>query len=49
MVAFGSGTLLAAALFLMMPEGLHHLAEKLPHDRADLLEAVSVTVGFLLM
>ena len=48
MVAFGGGTLLPAALFLMMPEGLHHIAEMLPHDQADLLAAVSVTVGFLL-
>ena len=47
MVAFGGGTLLPAALFLMMPEGLHHLAEMLPHEQADLLTAVSVTVGFL--
>ena len=49
MVAFGGGTLLAAALFLMMPEGLHHLEEMLPHEQADLLAALSVTVGFLLM
>ena len=49
MVAFGGGTLLAAALFLMMPEGLHHLEEMMPHEEADLLAAVSVVVGFLLM
>jgi uncharacterized membrane protein len=30
MVAFGGGTLLAAALFLMMPEGLEHIEEAGP-------------------
>ena len=47
MVGFGGGTLLPAALFLMMPEGLHRLEETLPHKQAGLLEAVSLTVGFL--
>ena len=49
MVAFGGGTLLAAALFLMMPEGLEHVEEAWEHGTADMIAAVSVTAGFLLM
>ena len=51
MVAFGGGTLLAAALFLMLPEGWEHLEEGMPwaHVEPGFVAAVAITVGFLLM
>ena len=49
MVAFGGGTLLAAALFLMMPEGLEHVEEAWEHGTADMIAAAAVTIGFLFM
>ena len=49
MVAFGGGTLLAAALFLMMPEGLEHVEEAWEHGTADMIAAAAVTTGFLFM
>ena len=41
MVAFGGGTLLAAALFLMLPEGWEHIEEGMPWADAE--------PGFLIM
>lgn len=51
MVAFGGGTLLAAALFLMLPEGWEHIEEGMPWSdvEAGFVVAVAVMVGFLLM
>ena len=51
MVAFGGGTLLAAALFLMLPEGWEHVEEGVPWAdvEAGFVVAVAITVGFLLM
>ena len=51
MVAFGGGTLLAAALFLMLPEGWEHVEEGVPWADVEpgFVVAVAITVGFLLM
>ena len=51
MVAFGGGTLLAAALFLMLPEGWEHVEEGVPWTDVEpgFVVAVAITVGFLLM
>lgn len=50
MVAFGGGTLLAAALFLMLPEGWEHVEEGMPWAvEPGFVVAVAITVGFLLM
>ena len=51
MVAFGGGTLFAAALFLMLPEGWEHIEEGMPWTdvEAGFVVAVAITVGFLLM
>ena len=51
MVAFGGGTLLAAALFLMLPEGWEHIEEGMPWVDVEpgFVAAVAITVGFLLM
>ena len=51
MVAFGGGTLLAAALFLMLPEGWEHIEEGMPWAdvEAGFVVALAITVGFLLM
>lgn len=51
MVAFGGGTLFAAALFLMLPEGREHVEEGMPWTgvEAGFVVAAAVTVGFLLM
>ena len=49
MVAFGGGTMLAAALFLMMPEGLEHIEEVWEHEEAGSVAAAAVMIGFLLM
>lgn len=50
-VAFGGGTLLAAALFLMLPEGWEYLEEGMPwaHVEPGFAAAAATTVGFLLM
>ena len=51
MVAFGGGTLLAAALFLMLPEGWEHVEEGVPWADVEpgFVVAVAITIGFLLM
>ena len=51
MVAFGGGTLLAAALFLMLPEGWEHLEEGAPWADVEpgFVAAAAVMIGFLLM
>ena len=51
MVAFGGGTLLAAALFLILPESWEHIEEGMPWDdvEAGFVVAAAVTAGFLLM
>lgn len=51
MVAFGGGTLLAAALFLMLPEGWEHIEEGMPWADVEpgFVTAAAITFGFLLM
>lgn len=51
MVAFGGGTLLAAALFLMLPEGWEHIEEGAPWAAVEpgFVAAAAITIGFLLM
>ncbi len=51
MIAFGGGTLFAAALFLMLPEGWEHIEEGLPWAdvEAGFVAAAAITVGFLAM
>ena len=51
MVAFGGGTLLAAALFLMLPEGWEHLEEGAPWADVEpgFVAAAAIMIGFLLM
>ena len=51
MVAFGGGTLLAAALFLMLPEGWEHLEEGMPWPDVEpgFVAAAAIMIGFLLM
>ena len=51
MVAFGGGTLLAAALFLMLPEGWEHVEEGVPWADVEpgFVVAAAITIGFLLM
>ena len=51
MVAFGGGTLLAAALFLMLPEGWEHIEEGIPWADVEpgFVVAAAITIGFLLM
>ena len=51
MVAFGGGTLLAAALFLMLPEGWEHIEEGMPWPDVEpgFVAAAAIMIGFLLM
>jgi len=51
MVAFGGGTLLAAALFLMLPEGWEHIEEGAPWADVEpgFVAAAAIAIGFLLM
>ena len=51
MIAFGGGTLFAAALFLMLPEGWEHIEEGLPWAGVEVgfVAAAAITVGFLAM
>ena len=51
MVAFGGGTLLAAALFLMLPEGWEHIEEGIPWTDVEpgFVVAAAIMIGFLLM
>ena len=51
MIAFGGGTLFAAALFLMLPEGWEHIEEGLPWADVEVgfVAAAAITVGFLAM
>ena len=51
MIAFGGGTLFAAALFLMLPEGWEHIEEGLPWAdvEAGFVAAAAIAVGFLAM
>ena len=51
MVAFGGGTLLAAALFLMLPEGWEHIEEGMPWAEVEpgFVAAAAIMIGFLLM
>lgn len=51
MVAFGGGTLLGAALFLMLPEGWEHIEEGAPWADVEpgFVAAAAIAVGFLLM
>ena len=51
MVAFGGGTLLAAALFLMLPEGWEHIEEGAPWADVEpgFVAAAAIALGFLLM
>ena len=51
MVAFGGGTLLAAALFLMLPEGWEHIEEGVPWPDVEpgFVAAAAIMIGFLLM
>ena len=51
MLAFGGGTLLAAALFLMLPEGWEHIEEGAPWADVEpgFVAAAAIAIGFLLM